>query len=66
MNLTESEREDQPPSSKRKFQGSATYNTKYDPRWKQQYPCIDAAKGDVYSFFCYTCSKKVLQAHGNQ
>lgn len=58
----ESEREDQPASSKRKFQGSATYNTKYDPRWKQ-YPCIDAVKGDVYSFFCCTCSKKMSCKH---
>ena len=59
----ESERKDQPPSSKWKFQGFVTYNTKYDPRWKQQYPCIDAVKGDVYSFFCCTYSKKMSCKH---
>ena len=51
------------PSSKQKFQGSATYNTIYDYGWKQQYPCIDAVKGDVYSFFCSICSKKISCKH---
>ena len=52
----ESEHEDQP-SSKRKFQGSATYSMNYDSRLRQQYSCIDGVKGDIYSFFCSTCSK---------
>ena len=54
-----------PSASKRKFQGSATYSTKFDSRWKEQYPCIQAVKGDPYSysFLCSTCSKKVSCKH---
>ena len=59
----DSEREDRPPASKRKYQGSATYSTRYDCKWRGEYPCIEAIKGDPYSFFCSTCSKKVSCKH---
>ena len=52
-----------PSASKRKFQGSATYSTKFDTRWKEQYPCIQAVKGDQFSFLCSTCCKKVSCKH---
>ena len=54
-----------PPSSKRlrKYQGSATYNTKFDSRWREQYPCVQAVKGDQFSFMCSTCSRKVSCKH---
>ena len=28
-----------------------------------QYPCIDGVKGDIYSLFCSTCSKKISCKH---
>lgn len=53
----------QPPDSKRKYSGSATYGTKFDPSWKQKYPCIEAIKKDPYFFFCTCCVKKVSCRH---
>ena len=60
---SESERELQPPSSKRKFSGSAVYNTKYDAKWRQKYPCIQAVKGDSFSFSCTVCCKVMSCKH---
>ena len=54
---------DTPPNSKRKLTGSSTYSTKYDPLWKEKYPCLDAVKGDVHSFYCKCCLKKVSCKH---
>lgn len=61
--VSDLEVEDLPPSSKRKYQGSATYSTKFDSRWREHYPCIQAVKGDQYSFLCSTCCKKVSCKH---
>ena len=47
-------------ASKRKFQGSATYSTKFDSRWTEQYPCIQAVKGDPYSFLCHAMNLNLL------
>ena len=54
---------DTPPNPKRKFTGSSTYTTKYDPLWKGKYPSLEAVKGDVYSFYCKCCLKKVSCKH---
>ena len=51
------------PSAKRKFSGSATYSSKYDALWKKQYPCIEAVKNDVHSFYCTCCMKKSSCKH---
>ena len=60
---SESERELQPPSSKRKFRGSAVYNTKFDVKWSQKYPCIQALRGGPFSFPCTVCHKVMSCKH---
>lgn len=60
---SESERELEPPSSKRKSRGSAVYNTKYDVQWRRKYRCIRAVKGDPFSFSCIVCQKVVSCKH---
>lgn len=54
---------DTPPNPKRKLTGSSTYFTKYDPLWREQYPCLEAVKGDVHAFYCKCCLKKVSCKH---
>jgi len=61
--LSGSESDIATPDSKRKFSGSATYDSKFDPSWRAHYPCIDAAKDNPHSFFCKCCVKKVSCKH---
>lgn len=49
--------------SKRKFQGSAVYSTKYDRRWNEKYPCIQPVKSDPYTVLCTTCLKRLSCKH---
>jgi hypothetical protein len=51
------------PSAKRKFSGSATYYCKYTVSWREQYPCIEAVKNDDHSFYCTCCMKKLSCKH---
>ena len=54
----------QAPDPKRKYRGSALYNTtKYDRAWRDSYPCVQAVKNDPYSFLCTTCNKVVSCNH---
>ena len=51
------------PGPKRKYRGSALYNTKYDRAWRDSYPCVQAVENDPYSFLCTTCNKVVSCNH---
>ena len=51
------------PNPKRRFSGSATYFRKYDALWKEKYPCIEAVKNDMNSFYCTCCMKKLSCKH---
>ena len=47
------------PRPKSKLFGSATYNCKYDPLSKKNYPCIEEVKNDSHAFYCTCCMKKL-------
>lgn len=51
------------PSAKRKFSGSATYYSKYNVSWREKYPCIEAVKNDAHSYYCTCCMKKLSCKH---
>ena len=46
--------------SKRK--GASHYKTKFDPKWRKEWPCIQKGN-DEYRFFCSVCFKHVLCSH---
>ena len=54
---------DNPPDAKRRYKGSAVYNTKYDRAWRESYPCIQPVRRDPYSFLCTVCNKAVSCSH---
>ena len=47
----------------RKYQGAATYKTKFKKEWILSYPFIKEVQGDVYSFFCSICGRNVRCCH---
>ena len=50
-------------NTQRKYHGAAVYYSRYDGSWKARYPCIQAVKGDLYTFYCIVCCKKVSCKH---
>ena len=54
---------DCPPASKRKCRGSAAYKTKYSRSWGERYSSVQAVKGDLFSFICCGCRRKVSCKH---
>ena len=53
-----------PPPKKRKAgKGAATYWTKYNPQWQEEFPFVSKCQNDQYNFHCSVCQKDVSCRH---
>lgn len=59
-----------PPAKKFKnlksLTGAATYKSKYNPIWQQDFPCIQPVVGDPHSFYCSVCEKSLTCHHSGK
>ena len=64
MSSDESDREALPSISKRrKYEGSATYCTRYQPSWEKQYGFVARSTTSSTQFYCKVCRRDVSIAH---
>lgn len=48
-----------PGPSKRSKLGSFRYKTRFNKAWLEKYPFISEVVGDVHSFYCSLCKRKI-------
>ena len=69
-NFEDSE-DEQPPTPKRfrstnALKGAATYRSKYNPKWQQEFPCVQPVRDDPHCFYCSVCEKKLACHHSGK
>lgn len=68
---TEGSGDEQPPTPKKvksikALKGSATYRSKFNPKWQQEFPCIQPVRDDPHYFYCSVCEKKLTCHHSGK